>query len=80
MSNFDDIESIYIHLEGHATDYRHLYQIGDLYKSLINKYREDKDPDSEKRAHNEREAFFFHIINSFLFFNSRKIPIDYLIR
>lgn len=63
MSEFDDFESIYKHLKEHASEYRHLHQIGDLFKPLITKYREEEDPENEKIAHNERETFFFHIID-----------------
>ena len=63
MSDPDTFDTLYEHLENHASNYRYSHQISDLFKPLIEKYGEEKDSINEKKAHIEREAFLFHIID-----------------
>ena len=64
MVDVTSFEEAYEYLEKNALEHRHIHELGRIFEPLIEKYRVEADVANEKMAHNEREAFFFRVIDS----------------
>ncbi len=66
MENFNDLESVYNHLEEHAADYKYIFQLGNLFQRVRDLKHKECKKDEVERAQWELEFFKFEIDKNIL--------------
>jgi hypothetical protein len=62
LENFEDLRSLYVHLELNALNYEYTHEIADLFRQLRDVKREENSDVAEK-AQWETDAFYFNTLN-----------------
>ena len=62
MEKFDDIESLYEHIEENAIEYQFSYEIGDLFRDFIKSKCSSEQPDEKQKAQWEVDFFNFKLV------------------
>lgn len=59
MENFEDLDSLYAHLESNSLNYKYPNEIAQLFQIIRDKYKEEKRNDLVEKAQLEMDAFNF---------------------